>query len=80
MPKSLVLDPRTSSGRHRNHSGQAGRPLMVAMHGWSYDERHLFTFTQLFPGEIGRGVGARTLVPRRAAGRRGDGQHVTAGD
>jgi phospholipase/carboxylesterase len=31
---------------------RAGRPLIVLMHGWSYDERHLFGFARLFPSEM----------------------------
>lgn len=30
---------------------RACRPLIAAMHGWSYDERHLFAFAHLFPAE-----------------------------
>lgn len=31
---------------------RAGRPLIVLMHGWSYDERHLFGLAHLFPSEM----------------------------
>jgi phospholipase/carboxylesterase len=31
---------------------RAGRPLLVAMHGWSYDETHLFRLTQHLHGEL----------------------------
>jgi predicted esterase len=31
---------------------RADRPLVVLMHGWSYDERHLFGFADLVPGEM----------------------------
>jgi phospholipase/carboxylesterase len=31
---------------------RAGRPLLVAMHGWSYDETHLFGITQRLHREL----------------------------
>jgi phospholipase/carboxylesterase len=31
---------------------RAGRPLIVAMHGWGYDETHLLAFAHLFPSDM----------------------------
>lgn len=31
---------------------RAGRPLLVAMHGWSYDETHLFRLSSRLHGEL----------------------------
>ncbi len=64
MPTSLALDPRHvlwSAPEPR----RAGRPLLVLMHGWSYDERHLFAFADLFPGEL---VVASVRAPYAEAG------------
>jgi phospholipase/carboxylesterase len=44
---------------------RAGRPLIVAMHGWSYDERHLFAFAHLFPSDL---VVASVRAPYPEAG------------
>ena len=51
MPTSTALDPA-----HVLWSAPAPertrRPLIVLMHGWSYDDRHLFRFAHLFPSEM----------------------------
>jgi phospholipase/carboxylesterase len=44
---------------------RAGRPLIAAMHGWSYDENHLFGFAHLFPRDI---VVASLRAPYAEAG------------
>jgi phospholipase/carboxylesterase len=44
---------------------RAGRPLIVLMHGWSYDEGHLFGFAPLFPREM---VVASVRAPYAEAG------------
>jgi phospholipase/carboxylesterase len=44
---------------------RAGRPLVVAMHGWSYDERHLFAFARPFPAQM---VVASVRAPHADAG------------
>lgn len=44
---------------------RAGRPLIVLMHGWSYDERHLFRFAPAFPGDM---VVASVRAPYAEAG------------
>ena len=46
---------------------RAGRPPIVAMHGWSYNERHLFAFAGLSPGEM---VVASVRAPFPEAGAR----------
>jgi pimeloyl-ACP methyl ester carboxylesterase len=46
-------------------SQRAGRPLIVLMHGWSYDERHLFAFAHLFPAQM---VVASVRAPYAEAG------------
>ena len=51
MRTSLALDPRHVLWS-APETQRAGRPLMVAMHGWSYDERHLFAFAHLFPAQM----------------------------
>jgi phospholipase/carboxylesterase len=51
MLTSIALDPACvlwSAPAPR----RAGRPLIVAMHGWSYDERHLFAFAHFFPRDM----------------------------
>jgi phospholipase/carboxylesterase len=64
MPTSLALDPRYVLWS-APESQRAGRPLVVAMHGWGYDERHLFTFAHLFPAEM---VVASVRAPYPEAG------------
>jgi phospholipase/carboxylesterase len=44
---------------------RAGSPLIVLMHGWSYDESHLFQFAPLFPAEL---VVASVRAPYPEAG------------
>jgi phospholipase/carboxylesterase len=51
MPTLTALDPRRVLWSAPEPQ-RAGRPLMVAMHGWSYDERQLFAFAHLFPAEM----------------------------
>jgi hypothetical protein len=51
MPTSLALDPRHVLWS-APETQRAGRPLIVLMHGWSYDERHLFAFAHLFPAQM----------------------------
>jgi phospholipase/carboxylesterase len=64
MSTSTTLDPR-----HVLWSapapGWAGRPLIVLMHGWSYDERHLFGLAHLLPSEM---VVASVRAPYAEAG------------
>ena len=64
MPTSLALDPRFVLWSAPEPQ-RAGRPLVLAMHGWSYDERHLFGFAQLFPAEV---VVASVRAPYAEAG------------
>ena len=64
MPTLIALDPRHVFWSAPEPQ-RAGRPLMVAMHGWSYDERHLFAFAHLFPGEM---VVASVRAPYAEAG------------
>ncbi len=64
MPTSLALDPRYVLWSAPEPQ-RAGRPLIVLMHGWSYDERHLFAFAHLFPGEM---VVASVRAPYAEAG------------
>jgi phospholipase/carboxylesterase len=45
--------------------GRAGRPLLVMMHGWSYDETHLFALTPRLPQKV---VVASVRAPRAEAG------------
>jgi hypothetical protein len=74
MPTSLALDPRFVLWSAPEPQ-RAGRPLILAMHGWSYDERHLFAFAHLFPAQM---VVASVPAPYAAAGDRppveGDGE------
>jgi len=51
MRTSLALDPRHVLWS-APETQRAGRPLIVLMHGWGYDERHLFAFARLFPAEL----------------------------
>lgn len=51
MARSIALDPRHVLWS-APEGERAGRPLLVAMHGWSYDESHLFAFAHLFPSQI----------------------------
>ena len=63
MPTLIALDPR-----HVLWSApepQRAGPLIVAMHGWSYDERHLFAFAHLFPAKM---VAASVRAPYAEAG------------
>ncbi|MDJ0345750.1 hypothetical protein QMK19_34720 [Streptomyces sp. H10-C2] len=46
-------------------SQRADRPLLVAMHGWSYDETHLFAFADLLRDEV---VMASVRAPYAEAG------------
>jgi hypothetical protein len=64
MPASLALDPRYVLWSAPEPQ-RPGRPLMVLMHGRSYDERHLFAFAHLFPGEM---VVASVRAPYPEAG------------
>jgi phospholipase/carboxylesterase len=64
VPASTALDPDyvlwSASATQR-----ADRPLIVLLHGWSYDERHLFAFAHLFPQEM---VVASVRAPYTEAG------------
>ena len=64
MPASTALDPDyvlwSAPATQR-----ADRPLIVLLHGWSYDERHLFAFAHLFPQEM---VVASVRAPYAEAG------------
>jgi phospholipase/carboxylesterase len=64
MSTSITLDPRYVLWSAPEPE-RAGRPLIVLMHGWSYDERHLFGFARLFPGEM---VVASVRAPHAEAG------------
>lgn len=64
MPTSLALNPRYVLWPAPEPQ-RADRPLLVLMHGWSYDERHLFAFAHLFPGEM---VVASVRAPYAEAG------------
>src|SRR5260370_41651828 len=64
MPTSLALDPRHVLWSAPEPQ-RAGRPLIVLMHGWSYDERHLFAFAHLFPAQM---VVASVRAPYAEAG------------
>ena len=64
MPTSLALDPRFVLWSAPEPQ-RAGRPLILAMHGWSYDERHLFAFAHLFPAQM---VVASVRAPYAEAG------------
>ena len=64
MPAPSTIDPRhvlwSAPG-----PGWADRPLIVLMHGWSYDERHPFGFAHLFPSQM---VVASVRAPYAEAG------------
>src|SRR4030081_1650027 len=64
VPASTALDPDyvlwSAPATQR-----ADRPLIVLLHGWSYDERHLFAFAHLFPQEM---VVASVRAPYAEAG------------
>jgi phospholipase/carboxylesterase len=64
VPASIALDPDyvlwSAPATQR-----ADRPLIVLLHGWSYDERHLFAFAHLFPQEM---VVASVRAPYAEAG------------
>jgi phospholipase/carboxylesterase len=64
MSRSTTLDPAHVLWSVPEPK-RAGRPLIVLMHGWSYDERHLFGFAHLFPGEM---VVASVRAPYAEAG------------
>ena len=64
MPTSLALDPRNVRWS-APETQRADRPLIVLMHGWSYDERHLFAFAHLFPAQM---VVASVRAPYAEAG------------
>ena len=64
MPTSLALDPRYVLWS-ATEPQRAGRPLIVLMHGWGYDERHLFAFAHLFPAQM---VVASVRAPYAEAG------------
>jgi phospholipase/carboxylesterase len=64
MPTSIALDRRHVLWSAPEPQ-RAGRPLIVLMHGWSYDERHLFAFAHRFPGEM---VVASVRAPYPEAG------------
>jgi phospholipase/carboxylesterase len=64
MLTSIALDPECVLWSAPEPK-RAGRPLIVAMHGWSYDERHLFAFAHLFPSDM---VVASVRAPTPEAG------------
>ena len=51
MLTSIALDPECVLWSAPEPK-RAGRPLIVAMHGWSYDERQLLEFAHLFPSDV----------------------------
>ena len=64
MPAPTTLDPQCVLWSAPEPE-RAGRPLIVLMHGWSYDESHLFGFAHLFPREM---VLASVRAPYAEAG------------
>ena len=64
MTRSTRLDPGHVLWSAREPE-RAGRPLIVLMHGWSYDETHLFGFAHLLPCEM---VVASVRAPYAEAG------------
>lgn len=46
-----VIDPENVLWSHPA-SEREGRPLLVLMHGWSYDERHLFALRRRLPDDL----------------------------
>ncbi|HZC54089.1 MAG TPA: hypothetical protein VE441_16550 [Mycobacterium sp.] len=46
-----MIDPAHILWSQRG-SERAGRPLLVMMHGWSYDETHLFSFADGLPRDL----------------------------
>jgi phospholipase/carboxylesterase len=51
MTRSIALDPGHVLWSAPD-AERANRPLLVAMHGWSYDESHLFAFARQLPRRI----------------------------
>jgi phospholipase/carboxylesterase len=64
VPASTALDPDHVLWSAPS-AQRADRPLIVLLHGWSYDERHLFGFAHLFPKEM---VVASVRAPYAEAG------------
>ena len=64
MLTSIALDPECVLWSAPEPK-RAGRPLIVAMHGWSYDERQLLEFAHLFPSDV---VVASVRAPYPEAG------------
>jgi len=65
MPTSLALDPRYVLWS-ATEPQRAGHPLIVLMHGWSYDERHYADGWLMRPAVTFPLAGAAELVLQSA--------------